>query len=89
MNVELRRGEQRIGIGTDGEERDIAKIKQAGVADHDVQAQCKHDEQQRDIDNAHPRTAEQGISHERQRYQRYHRQHDANPCQCRMLLELN
>ena len=35
-------GEQRIGIGADRVERDIAEIEQAGEPDHDVQAPAEH-----------------------------------------------
>ena len=34
--------EQRIGIGADRVERDVAEIEQAGEADHDVQPQAEH-----------------------------------------------
>jgi len=35
--------EQRVGIGADGVERDIAEIEQAREADHDVQPPAEHD----------------------------------------------
>ena len=35
--------EQRIGIGADGVEGDVAEIEEAGEADHDVQAPAQHD----------------------------------------------
>ena len=35
-------GEQRVGIGADRVEGDIAEIEQAGEADHDVQAPAQH-----------------------------------------------
>ena len=34
--------EQRVGIGADGIEGDVAEIEQAGEADHDVQARAEH-----------------------------------------------
>ena len=37
------RGQDRRGVGADGEERDVAQVEQAGVADHDVQAQGHED----------------------------------------------
>ena len=36
------RGEQRIGIGADGIEGDVAEIEQAGEADDDVEAPAEH-----------------------------------------------
>ena len=36
------RGEQRVGIGADRVERDVAEIEQAGEADHDVEAPAEH-----------------------------------------------
>ncbi len=35
-------GEQRVGIGADGVEGDVAEVEQAGEADHDVQAPAQH-----------------------------------------------
>ena len=35
-------GEQRIGIGADRIEGDIAEVEQAGEADHDVEAPAEH-----------------------------------------------
>ena len=35
-------GEQRVGIGADRVEGDIAEVEQAGEADHDVQAPAEH-----------------------------------------------
>ena len=44
-------GQQRVGIGTDGVEGDIAEVEQAGEADDDVQAPAQHDVgQQQDAD---------------------------------------
>ena len=37
------RREQRIGIGADGVEGDIAEVEQAGEADHDIQSPAQHD----------------------------------------------
>ena len=34
--------DQRIGIGADRVERDVAEIEQAGEADDDVQAEAEH-----------------------------------------------
>ena len=36
-------GEQRVGIGADGIEGDVAEVEQAGEADDDVQAPAEHD----------------------------------------------
>ena len=36
------RAEQRIGIGADGVEGDVAKVEQAGETDNDIQAPCQH-----------------------------------------------
>ena len=35
-------GQQRIGIGADRVEGDIAEIEQAGEADHDIEAPAEH-----------------------------------------------
>ena len=35
----MRGGEERVDVGADAEERDIAEVEQAGEADHDVQAE--------------------------------------------------
>ena len=35
-------GEQRVGIGADRVEGDVAEVEQAGEADHDVQAPAEH-----------------------------------------------
>ena len=37
-----RRAQQRIGVGADRIERDVAEIEQAGEADHDVEAPAEH-----------------------------------------------
>ena len=34
--------EQRVGIGADRVEGDVAEVEQAGEADHDVQAPAEH-----------------------------------------------
>ena len=44
-------------VGADGIEGDVAQVEQAGVADHDVQAQRQQHVQQRDVDDAHPDVA--------------------------------
>ena len=36
------RGEQRIGVGADGIEGDVAEVEQAGEADDDVQPPGEH-----------------------------------------------
>ena len=36
------RGEQRVGIGADRVEGDVAEVEQAGEPDHDVQAPAEH-----------------------------------------------
>ena len=37
LRLQLERGQDAVGVGTDGEERGIAKVEQAGEADDDVQ----------------------------------------------------
>ena len=49
---------QRKKIGAHGVERHVAQVEQAGVADHDVQAQGQQHIQQRQIGDAHPGVAE-------------------------------
>ena len=46
--------QQRVGVGADGVEGDVAEVEQAGEADHDVQAPAEHDVDQhggRDVDH--------------------------------------
>ena len=40
---EIDGGQQRIGIGADGIEGDVAEVEQPGEADHDVEAPAQHD----------------------------------------------
>ena len=70
MQAELRRTQQRIGVGTHREERDVAQIKQPRVTDHDVQPQRQHDVEQSKIGDAHPAVAEQRIGDKRKHQQR-------------------
>ena len=47
-------GEQRVGVGADRVEGDVAEVQQPGEADHDVQAPAEHDVDQhrgRDVDH--------------------------------------
>ena len=37
MQAEMRRGEERVDVGADAEEGDVAEVEQAGEADHDVE----------------------------------------------------
>jgi hypothetical protein len=67
VDAELGRREQRIAVGSDGEKRHVAQIEQSRVADHDIQAQREHDEQQRHVDDAHPGSAQHRVHDERQR----------------------
>ena len=62
---QVRRGQQAVHVGTDGEEGDVAQVQQAGIADHDVQAQRQQHVQQRHVGNAHPGIAE-ALQHQRQ-----------------------
>ena len=57
--------EQRVAVGADRVECDIAEVEQSGQADHDVEAPAEHDighHQDRDVDDAPV-----GERHERQR----------------------
>ena len=54
VQAELRAGEQRVDVGADGVERDVAEVEQAGEADDDVQAQREHDVEDREVRDAHP-----------------------------------
>ena len=52
---EIDRGEERIGIGADRIEGDVAEIEEAGEADDDVQAPAQHhigEHQDGEIDDA-------------------------------------
>ena len=55
--AEVRRGHQTVHVGTNGEKSDVAQIEQAGIADHNIQAQCQQHIQQGHIGNAHPGVA--------------------------------
>jgi hypothetical protein len=37
MDAKVRRGEQRVYVGADRVERDVAKVEQAGEADYDIE----------------------------------------------------
>ena len=41
MDAEVRRGEQRVGIGANGIERDVAQVEQPRKADHDVRVPAR------------------------------------------------
>jgi len=69
VQAEMRRCEQRIDVGADGIEGDVAEIEQAGKADHDVEAQRQHDIQQGEIENPQPGVAQSGADDKRQRDQ--------------------
>ncbi|MNN30110.1 hypothetical protein D3C81_1437490 [compost metagenome] len=65
------RAKQRHHVRAHRIERDIAQVKQAGKAHHDVQAQRQHDVQQRKVQHADPVVAAQGLDDKR-RAQRNH-----------------
>ena len=54
---QVRRAEQRKQIRTHGKESHVTQVQQAGVADHDVQAQRQQHVQKRHVQNAHPGVA--------------------------------
>ncbi len=54
MQVEVRDGQQRVDVGADRVEGDIAQVEQAGEADHDVQAERQEDVEDREVGDAHP-----------------------------------
>ncbi len=55
---QVRAGEQAEDVGADRIERHVAQVQQAGVADHDVQAEREQHVEQRDVDDANPGIAE-------------------------------
>ena len=59
---EVRRAEQRVEVGADREERDVAQVEQARVAHHDVQPEREQHVEQRDVGDAHPGVA-LGLQH--------------------------
>ncbi len=69
VQAELRRTEQGVGVGAHGEERDVAQVEQARIADHDVEAQRQHDVEQGEIGDTHPAVTEQRVDDEGQRQQ--------------------
>ena len=58
VQIEVRAGEQRIGVGADGVERDVAEIEQAGEADDDVQAEREQHVEDGVVGDAHPAGAD-------------------------------
>ena len=70
---QVRRAEQRKQIRAHGKESHVTQVEQAGVADHDVQAQRQQHVQKRHVQNAHPGVAallqEQGQNQQGQRHQ--------------------
>ena len=85
VQIEVRRGEQRIDVRADRVERDVAEIEQSGEADDDVEPERQQHEQDREIRDAHPRGADPG-EHERQQDERDGDERDADPRAARMLL---
>ena len=65
----MRRRQQAIHVGADGEEGDIAQIEQARIAHHNVQANRQQDIEQGHVGNAHPCIAKL-LKHQRQDQQR-------------------
>ena len=47
MDAELVRGEQRVDVRAEAEERDVAEVEQARPADDDVQAEREQREDER------------------------------------------
>ena len=78
MQAEVRRREQRVDIRTDGIERDVAEVEQSGETDDDIESECQHDVEHREIQDAHPRLAGQRRN-ERQERERERHQRDADP----------
>ena len=81
VDVVLRRGHQSVEVGAEPEERHVTEVQQAGVADHDVQAQAEQDVEQREdsvgeeVAAAHPERqgggdADEHGELERARYER-------------------
>src|ERR1700674_3265709 len=60
MKIEMRAREQRVRVGTDRVEGDVAQIQQPSEADDDVQAEGEQDVEDGEIGDAHPRRA--GVS---------------------------
>jgi hypothetical protein len=58
VQVEMRAGEQGVGIGAHGVKRDVAEIQQAGEPHDDVQAQGEQDVQDGVVRDAHPAGAD-------------------------------
>ncbi len=77
VQAEVRAGEQRIDIGADGVESDVAEIEQAGEANDDVEAECQENVKNCEIEDAHPRLPAQR-GNEGQRDQRRSDQQDAD-----------
>ena len=55
VQAEVRRREQRVDVGADGVERDVAEVEQAGEADDDVEAERQQHVEHREVEDAHPR----------------------------------
>ncbi|MCY1435761.1 hypothetical protein D9M71_518680 [compost metagenome] len=66
--LQVRRSEQGVQVGADGVEADVAHVKQAGVADDDVQAQRQQHVEHGEAKDAYPGRAKHrdGFDQERQ-----------------------
>jgi len=60
MKIEMRAGEQRVGVRPHRVEGDVAQIEQPGEADDDVQAEREQDVKDGEIGDPHPRGARIG-----------------------------
>ena len=78
MQGEVRAGEQRVDVGADRVERDVAEVEQAGESDHDVQAERQHHVQDGEVGDAHPGGSRVG-KRKRQEKQRCNNQKNTNP----------
>ncbi len=57
MQVEVGRGEERVDVGADRIERDVAQVEESGEADDDVEAERKEAVEDRDVGDADPELA--------------------------------
>src|SRR2546425_5605938 len=84
MKIEMRAGEQRVGVAPHWVKGDVAQIQQPGEADDDVQTEREQDVKDGEIGDPHPRGPGVG-ERERQRDQSGCNEGGADPNLCRKL----
>ena len=87
MDAEMGRGEQRVEIGAEREERHVAQVEQSREADDDIESQREHDVEQREAQNAYPSAAKRPVSDEGQRQQQQRQREVGGPNDARIAFQ--